>query len=106
MDEAGQQALYELKSLLGELYGDRLDGIYLYGSHARGEATDRSDIDVLAVLEGDVRPGREIGRMSQGVSRICLRHGVLLSVMPVPKAWFHDRKSPFYLNVRREAVLL
>ena len=37
--------------------------IILYGSYARGSATEDSDIDLLIVLEGKVKPGEEIDRM-------------------------------------------
>ncbi|MCE2977505.1 MAG: nucleotidyltransferase domain-containing protein [Pseudanabaena sp. CoA8_M7] len=33
-----------------KLYGDRLFSLILFGSHAKGEATSESDIDVMAVL--------------------------------------------------------
>ncbi|MFN4857561.1 MAG: nucleotidyltransferase family protein [Pseudanabaena sp.] len=42
--------LNELKSALVKLYGDRLFSLILFGSHAKGEATSESDIDVMAVL--------------------------------------------------------
>ncbi|MCA6573040.1 MAG: nucleotidyltransferase domain-containing protein [Pseudanabaena sp. M34BS1SP1A06MG] len=42
--------LNELKSALVKLYGDRLFSLILFGSHAKGEATSESDIDVMVVL--------------------------------------------------------
>jgi predicted nucleotidyltransferase len=53
-------ALEELKGALVEVYGERPEGVYLYGSYARGDFTEDSDIDVLLVLKGDVKPGAEI----------------------------------------------
>lgn len=55
-------ALEELKQELVKLYGERLRGIYLYGSYARGDFTEDSDVDVLIVLRGEVNPYREIAR--------------------------------------------
>lgn len=46
MDPRIGSLLGELKSGLRDLYGDRLHGVYLYGSHARGEASRESDVDV------------------------------------------------------------
>ena len=43
--------LKELKQALQAIYGDRLRGLYLYGSYARGEEIEDSDVDVLIVLE-------------------------------------------------------
>lgn len=45
-------ALLELKQALVQMYGERLEGIYLYGSYARGDFTQDSDVDVLVVLRG------------------------------------------------------
>ena len=56
--------LNELKSGLVELYGDRLFSVILFGSHARGEATSESDIDVMVVLADPVNTVEERSRMS------------------------------------------
>ena len=53
-----------LKDFLYEEYGARLRGVVLYGSEARGEATPTSDIDVLVLLDGPVRFGEELRRVS------------------------------------------
>ena len=45
--------LRDTVSGLQKLFGDRLKNIWLYGSYARGDQTDESDIDVMA-LEGKV----------------------------------------------------
>jgi predicted nucleotidyltransferase len=41
-------ALKELKQLPSEIYGERLSGIYLYGSYARGDFHSRSDVDTMS----------------------------------------------------------
>ena len=42
--------LAEVRAGLSAIYGDRLRGMYLYGSYARGEQDAESDVDVLVVL--------------------------------------------------------
>jgi len=100
------QALEELRQFLAELYGERLRGLYLYGSYARGDFRPDSDIDLLVVLEGEVNPGQEIDRISHRVADICLDHNVLIATLPVSEKWFQERKSPLFENVRREAIAL
>ncbi|MGI8911693.1 MAG: nucleotidyltransferase domain-containing protein [Rubrobacteraceae bacterium] len=39
---------------LGTIYGERYRGMVLYGSYARGEADEGSDVDLLLLLDGDV----------------------------------------------------
>ena len=60
LPQSVRPALQELKAALISLYGERPEGVYLYGSYARGDFTEDSDIDVLLVLKGDVKPGAEI----------------------------------------------
>ena len=52
MDKTAVKVLMdELKAGLQALYGDRLKGIYLYGSYARGEGDPESELDALVMLE-------------------------------------------------------
>ncbi|MFQ6126341.1 MAG: nucleotidyltransferase domain-containing protein [Candidatus Heimdallarchaeota archaeon] len=94
--------LSEFRTELEKLYGNRLKQIILYGSWARGEATEESDIDLLIVLEGNVRPGKEIDRMIDLITEINLKYNVLLAVYPVSEENYTTLNSPLLLNVRRE----
>ena len=98
------QVLREFKTALKKLYGQRLRNMILYGSWARGEATEDSDVDLLVVLEGDVEPGKEIDRMIDTITDINLDNGVLLSVHPVSEEDYESLKSPLLMNVRKEGV--
>src|SRR3954454_23069861 len=56
LDEREREVLERFVAALAEEYGEDLDGVWLYGSRARGERThDESDIDVLVVT----REGRD-----------------------------------------------
>ena len=45
-----------------ELMGESLVGIAVFGSWARGEAADTSDVDVLIVIDGDIPVTRDLYR--------------------------------------------
>ena len=55
------KALGTFQSWLGARFGERLREVVLFGSQARGEATDESDVDVLVVIDGlDEAERREV----------------------------------------------
>ncbi|MGQ9571299.1 MAG: nucleotidyltransferase family protein [Thermodesulfovibrionales bacterium] len=96
--------LNKLKTEIEKLYGKRFKNIILYGSWARGEATEESDIDVVIILEGKVIPGKEIDRMIDIITEINLEYGVLISIYPVSESDYSTINSPLLINVRREGV--
>lgn len=104
MNENVSHALKMLKARLEELYGERLKSLILYGSWARGDATEDSDIDIIVVLEGKVSPGREIERMIDAITDILLERNELISIYPVSEDDYERVNSPLMINVRREGV--
>ena len=80
-----KEAIEGFRKEVKKLYGNRLKHIILYGSYARGSATEDSDIDLLIVLEGKVKPGEEIDRMIELITEINLRYNVLISVYPIQR---------------------
>ena len=96
--------LKEFRAGVEVLYKERLKSIILYGSWARDEATEDSDIDLVVVLGGDVAAGKEIDRMIDIITDINLKYGVLLSVCPVSEEDYNTINSPLLLNVRKEGV--
>jgi len=96
--------LDEFKAEVQKLYGQRLKDLILYGSYARGDAADESDIDLLVVLEGKIVPGREIDRMIDVITDINLKYSVLLAVVPISEEKYSRANSPLLINVRREGI--
>jgi predicted nucleotidyltransferase len=96
--------LAELRSRFEALYGPRLVRLMLFGSQARGDAEPGSDIDVLVVLEGPVRPGEEIARTGEITAGMSLENNVVISCTFIPADRFEREESPLMINVRREGV--
>lgn len=96
--------LAKFRSRIEPLYGARLRQLVLFGSWARQEATEDSDIDVAVVLEGPVKAGREVDRMIDVITDLNLEHGVLLSVYPVSETDYMSRQSPILMNLRKEGI--
>jgi predicted nucleotidyltransferase len=94
--------LLELRVRLDALYGERLRGLYLFGSYARDDAGPGSDLDVLVVLDRIDGYMGEVRRMGGVTSALSLAYDT--SIVPVfvrEVAWRHE-DSPFLENVRRE----
>ncbi len=106
MSERLRSLLTELRSRFEALYGPRLARLVLFRSQARGDAEPGSDIDVLVVLEGPVRPGEEIRRSINHVAELSLENNVVFSCVFVSRDRFEMEISPLLINVRREGVLV
>ncbi|HAX62433.1 MAG TPA: nucleotidyltransferase domain-containing protein [Elusimicrobia bacterium] len=104
MITAINRPLKEFKENIKMLYGDKLKNIILYGSWARGTATDDSDIDLIVTLTGNVTPGAEIDKMINVITEVNLKYGVLISVYPVSEKEYSITKSPILMNVRKEGI--
>lgn len=99
-----EKILKQFRQAIEKVYGKRLKRVILYGSRARNEATQDSDIDLAILLDGDVVPGKEIDRMIDVITEINLNYGVLISVYPVSERNYTSINSPLLLNIRREGI--
>ena len=96
--------LSELRQGLRRIYAGRLKGVYVFGSHARGDATPDSDLDVLIVLDTIEDYDEEIARTSHLISSLSLDCGTSLSRVFVSQAQWAEGQTRFLQNVREEAV--
>jgi predicted nucleotidyltransferase len=101
-----EDVIRELDGGLRELYGERYRGLVLYGSHARGEAYEGSDVDLLLLLEGQVQVGTEIRSSSDLGASLSLESGRVLSLIPVSLEDYRASSDPYLVNARREGALL
>lgn len=104
MNPRVQEIMSELRQALKDVYGGLLVRVVMFGSQARGDAAVGSAIDALVVLEGPVFPGLEIKRTGEVVSRISLKHDVIVSCTFVSAKRYESEKSPLLMNVRREGL--
>ncbi len=106
MNESLKPILAELKQRLTELYGERLSQLILFGSQARGDATEDSDVDVLVVLEGGKETHEEHERRLDIMCDMNIKYGLLVVPHLMSAERYHTRNSPLILSVRREGLRL
>lgn len=100
-DELGE-ILKEVKAKLQEILGDNLVEVILFGSYARGEASEWSDVDVLVVVKRWPTP-EELDRMAEATNKYAIEKGVVISLVPYVEK--PDMNSdPLILNVMREGI--
>jgi uncharacterized protein len=98
------EVIAELRKGLEDLYGTRFRDLLLYGSYARGDEWEGSDVDLLVLLDGTVDTGREILRLEPIVWPLSLGHGIVLSVMPVSYEAYQKGEASFLRIIRKDAM--
>ena len=102
-----QEAVNEFARRALRRYGDKIDGIILFGSVARGEAKEESDIDILVVWKGDKLEGWDV--IEDIAVDILLEYEQFISVKiiyPQEYLGMMDMGSSFIQNIKKEGVVI
>ncbi|WP_456396171.1 nucleotidyltransferase domain-containing protein [Thermococcus sp.] len=95
-----REAVEYFSGLLKERYGGRIREIILFGSVARGDAGEESDIDVLVIAEGISQ--KEISELTW---EVLMRTGEVVSAIVESPGEFEEMKdTSFHRTVLREGV--
>ena len=101
------QITFEIEQELCKIFGSKLQRIILYGSYARGDYDNESDIDlmVLADLKNDDMSvyRKKVNRVA---SKVGLKHDIMVTIVLKDIQFFnaHTTIVPFYRNVVKEGV--
>ncbi|MEI6430030.1 MAG: nucleotidyltransferase domain-containing protein [Pseudanabaena sp. ELA607] len=101
-----ENILAELRQALYLEYGDRLAKIVLFGSQARNEAVHGSDIDILVVLKGEVKPSDEILKTGGFVADLSLKYDQVISCIFMAEQRFLNHNNMLLRNIRHEGIAL
>lgn len=101
-----KEAVSDFIEDIREIYGEELDGIILYGSRARGDADEESDIDLLVVLKNFDDFWEEFRKITDLSSEVSYTYDVVLSAIPVKRKDYESQMSPLMLNVRKEGITI
>lgn len=97
----------ELVQGLTEIFQRNMSAVILYGSIARGDATDESDIDIAIVIKKEM-DNQTKRRFISWTADMDIRYGRVFSIIDIQeenmKKW--ESTLPFYQNIRKEGIVL
>ena len=103
ISERRRKAVEEFVRRALDRYGDRIESIILFGSVARGEAGEESDIDILVVTKKEDFRLRRM--LIETAFDILLNTGENISVKALSKDEFERRKNfSFLRNIISEGI--
>jgi len=80
--------------------------VRLYGSEARGEAHEKSDIDLLVLVPKDKVTLQDELEITAPLYDIELQTGVLINALILPKREWGRKVTSFYESVMQDSVVL
>ncbi|MEI6222656.1 MAG: nucleotidyltransferase domain-containing protein [bacterium] len=106
MDATISSLLSELTANLKQIYSKNYKKTVLYGSCAREEAGQYSDVDVLVILQKIESMSHERGKASDILSQLSLKYDKVISLHPISEESWTHRQAPFLINARKEGVVV
>ncbi|MBI4549129.1 MAG: nucleotidyltransferase domain-containing protein [Ignavibacteriae bacterium] len=106
MEKNIENLLQKVYDQLLRLYGKRLRKVILYGSYARGEQFDGSDLDIAVIIDNFAFADKEIAFMSESLSLLSLEFSVTISAIPIREQEYVKRNTPLLLNIKREGIAI
>lgn len=103
--KTAREALEDFVKKVKQEFGNQLNQILIFGSHARGDATPESDVDVLVVLKEPFDYNVTRNRLIDIAYTVTFDKGRMLHLSPVlmKEQDFLIGNSPLILNIRKEA---
>ena len=92
-----------------DIYGQSIKNIIMYGSFARGDFDDESDIDFAAIVVGERQElQKKLEKVWDKASDIGLEHVAVVSPVVIPYEEFLEYKDklPYYRNIDKEGIIV
>jgi len=101
-----EHALEEVRSRLEKVFQNRLQKVVVYGSQARNEAPEDSDIDLMVVLEEPVKLGEDLETIIGALYPVQIELDRPIHAMPVAAEDFDAGQYTVYRHAKQEGILL
>lgn len=98
----------EVRQAAEETFGNRFAGLVLFGSRARGDHGRDSDVDLLLLLDAELKPvsSEDLEPLSGYLGQLLWERGVLVNLCPAAIGRYRTSRSPFFVEARRDAVMI
>ena len=93
--------LAQFRAALEEIYGDRLDRVVLFGSHARGDDRPDSDYDIAVFLKSLPDRWAELDRLADLRVSFIDETGAFFDARPYIATAYNER-TPLMREIREE----
>lgn len=104
-----REIIARLNDRMAEIFPDEQMDVILFGSYARSDADDGSDIDVMFLVDAPRRSIEEKQwRIGEIAADVLMDSGAVVSPIVENRAYFRANADvmPFFRNVRREGVAI
>ena len=102
-------AMKDIAAEAKNIYGDKLKEVILFGSCARGDFQDDSDVDIMILIDVPLEEvNDELRKLNPAIHDIDKKYDYELLFAPIVQSysvfnyWFDV--TPFYKNVRADGV--
>lgn len=97
----------DFKLAMQKLYGERLESVILYGSYARNEQTEDSDVDLLVVLKDDeISKFKEIDKITDATYSLNSKYEFIISSQPITSKRLQNDTTPFLYFIRKDGKII
>ncbi|MEJ5261199.1 MAG: nucleotidyltransferase domain-containing protein [Ignavibacterium sp.] len=99
----------DVEKLAIEFFGELLDKVILYGSFARGDYDEESDVDFAVFLNiEESKISNYMNEVTEITSKLSIKYGIIVSLILVSNFTFDRYKDvlPFYKNLVKEGKVV
>ena len=99
--------IVQIRESLARIFPQEQFDVILFGSYARNEADDGSDIDVMFLVNSSRQAIREKQwQIGEVAAKVLMDFGVVVSPIVENRAYYQENAEllPFFKNIQREGV--
>ncbi|HCT92807.1 MAG TPA: toxin [Lachnospiraceae bacterium] len=101
--------IQKLTHIYRSVYGSDLVQVILYGSYARGDYHQDSDVDIVAIVQGErTILQKKLKKVWDESCELELEYDIILSPTVIPYDEFEKYRKdlPYYRNIAQEGVIV